>query len=546
MGIVFAAALAGCGAFGGSSPHLVPASEVERASAARKAAVVPAVPPPPIGAARDSARGPRSRVGDARDSAVAPAQGRGSGARVEPTPSTASAPTPGGPGAAARTGHRKPETRQGQWIRVEGPQRRVSFEWAGKGLGDVVSLFAEQSGRDIILAQGVDSVSVTASIRDQEWHLALESVLLAYDLRPVETSSGIILVVPKERAQEARAPESIVLKHRLAGEVEPALRRVLGMDADTVPSGDAVEIIGDSRKSRTLMVHASQDRLAQARSLIAQLDRRPPSVTIEWRQVEVHQDRMQRLGLSYQLGQFRDSLGTVQPGVMVRPTGGLKADAGRAFALLRRSRGGLGALSLEGFVDALAEDGMGETETVQTITVNSDETAEIRVGDAFILPNNQPILAGGGYAPAPFGQQAGGSAPQGSAGGGPGQPGVVVGGFQQFETGTSVRATAYVLSADEVRLDLELTRDGGTLAPDGRSITGGKQTAFTRVTVKNGTPVVIGGLAVKGRSRTNSGVPGLSRLPVIGRLFRNEGVAEQHRDLLIIVTPRIKVVDDES
>ncbi len=465
---------------------------------------------------------------------------------MEPTRSTESARTPGGSGAAAPAGRRKPETRQGQWIRVEGPQRRVSFEWAGKGLGDVVSLFAEQSGRDIILAQGVDSVSVTASIRDQEWHLALESVLLAYDLRPVETSSGIILVVPKERAQEARAPESIVLKHRLASEVEPALRRVLGMDADTVPSGDAVEIIGDSRKSRTLMVHASQDRLAQARSLIAQLDRRPPSVTIEWRQVEVHQDRMQQLGLSYQLGQFRDSLGTVQPGVVVRPTGGLKADAGRAFALLRRSRGGVGALSLEGFVDALAEDGMGETETVQTITVNSDETAEIRVGDAFILPNNQPILAGGGYAPAPFGQQGGGSPQQGASGGGPGQPGLTVGGFQQFETGTSVRATAYVLSADEVRLDLELTRDGGTLAPDGRSITGGKQTASTRVTVKNGTPVVIGGLAVKGRSRTNSGVPGLSRLPVIGRLFRNEGVAEQHRDLLIIVTPRIKVVDDES
>jgi type II secretory pathway component GspD/PulD (secretin) len=431
---------------------------------------------------------------------------------------------------------------------VEGPQRRVSFEWAGKGLGDVVSLFAEQSGRDVILAQGVDSVAVTASIRDQEWHLALESVLLAYDLRAVETSSGIILVVPRARAQEARAPESIVLKHRLAGEVEPALRRVLGMEADTVPSGDAVEIIGDPGKSRTLMVHASQDRLAQARSLVAQLDRKPPSVTIEWRQVEVHQDRMQQLGLSYQLGQFRDSLGAVQPGVTVRPTGGLRASAGRAFALLRRSRGGVGALSLEGFVDALAEDGMGETETVQTITVNSDETAEIRVGDAFILPNNQPILAGGGYAPAPFGPQGGGSPQQGSAGAGgsPGQAGLSVGGFQQFETGTSVRATAYVLSADEVRLDLELTRDGGTLAPDGRSITGGKQTASTRVTVKNGTPVVIGGLAVKGRSRTNSGVPGLSRLPVLGRLFRNEGVAEQNRDLLIIVTPRIEVDDDES
>ena len=193
MGIVFAAALAGCGTLGGSTPHLVPASEVERASAAHKAAVVPAVPPPPIGVSKDPAAGAQVRAPGARDStatrAPAPATaGPRGGAGGESTRSSASSRAPESPVAAAPAGRRRPETRQGLWIRVEGPQRRVSFEWSEKGLGDVVSLFAEQSGRDIILAQGVESVSVTASIRDQEWHLALESVLLAYDLRPVESS----------------------------------------------------------------------------------------------------------------------------------------------------------------------------------------------------------------------------------------------------------------------------------------------------------------------------------------------------------------------
>jgi type II secretory pathway component GspD/PulD (secretin) len=58
-------------------------------------------------------------------------------------------------------------------------------------------------------------------------------------------------------------------------------------------------------------------------------------------------------------------------------------------------------------------------------------------------------------------------------------------------------------------------------------------------------PIVIGGLTVNGTSRTRSGIPGLSDLPLLGRLFRNEAVAEQHQDLLIIVTPHIHYEDDD-
>ena len=552
---VLASVVAGCGTMGGSSPRLVHVAELERAGTPPQAAVAPAVPPAAPGTRPDTARhkSPFAAVADSvfttislQDETPKRPHGEAPSPLARPAARTAST-LERVPEGTAR-GRRARAVRQGQWIRVEGTQRLVSFTFVGKDLAEVLALFAEQSGRDIITAREVDDVAITASIRGQEWHLALEAILVAYDLRPVESGSGIIIVVPKDRAQQSREPHPVELKHRLAREVEPALRRVLGMDADTVPSGDGVEIIGDPKTSRTLVLHTSPDRLAQARSLVTVLDKKPRSVTIEWRQVEVNRNRMQQLGLGYQLGQFRDSTGTVQPGVMVRPAGGLRATGGRAFELLRRSRGGVGALSLNGFVDALAEDGFGETETAQTITVNSDESAEIRVGDAFILPNNQPILASGGYMPAPFGQPPGGAPVQGAppyGGTTPNQPGLVMGGYQAFETGTSVKATAYVLSEEEVRLDLELIRDGGTLSPDGRAITGGKQSAMTRVTVKNGTPVVIGGLSVNGRNRTNSGLPGVSRLPVVGRVFRNEGWAEQHRDLLIIVTPRINVEDDE-
>jgi hypothetical protein len=540
------AGVAACGA--GRGGRLVHVGELPngpaRPSGGSVGDVVPAVP-----SDRESAT---------REPSAPPADRRSPPAQTAAAADTAERPVGRGPGEAApRRDREAPAERaapappqQGQWIRVRGPQPSVRFSVRDEPLGSVLQLVAAVAGRDIIPAKEVGNVLVSATVRDQPWHLALEALLSAYDLRPVQTPSGIITVVSAERAQEAREPEPIELRHLLARDVEPALRRIVGADADSTRTRDGVEIYGDERTSRTLVVYASPEKVAQARALIARLDRRPASVTIEQRLVQVNRNKMHRLGLSYQLGQFRDSTGTTQPGVMVQPTGGVSS-SGRAFHLLR-GLGPLGTLSVQGFVDALREDGFGETETAQTITVNSDETAAIRVGDAFILPNNQPVLATGGYIPSPFTEPSGNQQPAPSPGTTPGagqagQPaGVAVGGYQEFETGTSLRVTPYVLSGSEVRMDLELVRDGGTLSPDGRSITGGRQSAYTRVTVRDGVPIVIGGLTVNGRSRTTSGIPGLSQLPLVGRLFRNEAVAEQHQDLLIVVTPHIHYEDDDA
>ena len=522
----------------GGSVRLVPVSQVPRA-AERVDGAVPAVPAERAQVAvRDSGRA----------AAAAPVASAPASRDTAPRAPVVTAPAAAPPRAAA-SAPADVTVQQGQWIRVRGPQPAVRFSVRDQPLASVLQLVAAVAGRDIIPAKDVGAMPVTATVRDQPWHLALEALLAAYELRPVQTPSGIITVVSAERAQEAREPEPIELRHLLARDVEGALRRVVGADADSVRSRDGVEIYGDERTSRTLVIYASPEKVAQAKALIARLDRRPASVTIEQRLVQVNRNKMHRLGLSYQLGEIRDSSGTSQPGVVLQPTGGL-ASSGRAFHLLR-GIGPLGTLTLQGFVDALTENGFGETETTQTITVNSDETAAIRVGDAFILPNNQPVLAAGGYVSNPFTPGTGQSGNQGqtpSAGTGQvGQSaGVVVGGYQQFETGTSLRVTPYVLSGTEVRMDLELVRDGGTLSPDGRSITGGRQTAYTRVTVRDGVPIVIGGLTVNGTSRASSGIPGLSQLPLLGRLFRNESVAEQHQDLLIIVTPHIHYEDEDA
>lgn len=57
--------------------------------------------------------------------------------------------------------------------------------------------------------------------------------------------------------------------------------------------------------------------------------------------------------------------------------------------------------------------------------------------------------------------------------------------------------------------------------------------------VANGDTVVLGGVYETVRTKRVTGIPFLSELPGIGRLFRNTGNVDDKVELLIFVTPKI-------
>jgi general secretion pathway protein D len=63
--------------------------------------------------------------------------------------------------------------------------------------------------------------------------------------------------------------------------------------------------------------------------------------------------------------------------------------------------------------------------------------------------------------------------------------------------------------------------------------------ANTTVRVRNGESIVIGGLIETRRSTSNSGIPGLMDIPILGELFKTTYIEERDTDLMIIVTPYI-------
>ncbi len=71
-------------------------------------------------------------------------------------------------------------------------------------------------------------------------------------------------------------------------------------------------------------------------------------------------------------------------------------------------------------------------------------------------------------------------------------------------------------------------------------------TVTTTVTVPDGGTVLLGGVKTLNETRTEYGVPVLSKIPLIDRLFRNVGIGRTTNSLMLMVTPRIIILEEEE
>jgi type IV pilus assembly protein PilQ len=65
------------------------------------------------------------------------------------------------------------------------------------------------------------------------------------------------------------------------------------------------------------------------------------------------------------------------------------------------------------------------------------------------------------------------------------------------------------------------------------------QEAHTQVQVEDGATTVIGGIFVSREQSQTDRTPGLSRIPLLGWMFRRDSAQDESRELLIFITPRI-------
>jgi general secretion pathway protein D len=92
------------------------------------------------------------------------------------------------------------------------------------------------------------------------------------------------------------------------------------------------------------------------------------------------------------------------------------------------------------------------------------------------------------------------------------------------------------------RNEQETTMEGTTVQLPTFSFT----TVTTTVSVPDGGTVLLGGIKRLREGRNERGVPMLSKLPYVNRLFKNVGIGRETQSLMMMVTPRIIIQEEEE
>ncbi|RMX11359.1 type II secretion system protein GspD [Allofranklinella schreckenbergeri] len=116
----------------------------------------------------------------------------------------------------------------------------------------------------------------------------------------------------------------------------------------------------------------------------------------------------------------------------------------------------------------------------------------------------------------------------------------VVTSYQYRDTGLILQITPSVNAGDLVTLTVEQTLSGiGNEKYAGSNPSFVQRQISSKVAVKSGEPIVLGGLIKENSSQSNSGIPGLIDVPVVKHAFGGTTQKNERTELLVIITPTV-------
>lgn len=413
--------------------------------------------------------------------------------------------------------------------------KRVSFEFKDIDIHNLLRIFSEISKKSIIVADDV-SGKITIRLRNVPWDQALELILRSKGLGK-EEFGNIVRVAPlatleNEAKMRAMRKESDRKSRELTVSLVPVNYATAGDMSTKVKDvlTDRGNVTVDAR-TNTLIVRDLPENMGRVRSLVASLDLQTPQVLIESRIVEASVRFAREIGVQWG-GQAAMSPGTGNPtglafpntvavtgGVATGNTSGVASPAnyavslpvgagdgsGGALGLVFGSVGGAAILNLR--LSALEANG-----TVKTISapkVTTLDNASARISQGVSIPFASVSAAGANTS--------------------------------FVEARLSLEVTPHITQDGSVLMQISAQNNQPDAANSGANGQPGiaKKEANTNVLVKDGETTVIGGIYVRSGSSTQSGLPILSKIPVIGFFFRNHRESETKNEMLIFITPRI-------
>lgn len=309
-----------------------------------------------------------------------------------------------------------------------------------------------------------------------------------------------------------------------------------------------VRITAD-KPSNALVITSSPRDYVALRRVIDELDRSRRQVFIEAVVMELSVNRSNRLGLNFHgalpldpSGQDGIALGGFNPLQSIIPgsdalTGLALGVRGQQVAGSQNLIPGIG-VSIPAFgvtLNALASTGDANVLSMPHILATDNSPADINVGQNVPLQTNI-----GGIA----------SSLTGAAGTQAAALTGLLGGSQGFaaprqDVGTKIRIVPHINDSNEVRLEIdeEISEVGASSGQLG-AVTINRRTAKTVTVVRDQNTVVIGGLIRNTDTNSETRIPILGDIPILGALFRRTERTVQRSNLLLILTPY--VIRDQS
>lgn len=183
--------------------------------------------------------------------------------------------------------------------------------------------------------------------------------------------------------------------------------------------------------------------------------------------------------------------------------------------------GAIGSATINAYLNAMEQAGVMKTLAEPTLTAVSGEPATFRVGGEFSLITGQSVDADTGGLTYDITRLEYGIGLEFL-------PVVLSPGRISLKVRTSVSEPT---SEDSVALSAGVRRAGANLLSIRRRL------ADTTVELPSGGSMMIAGLVRDDVRQASTGLPGLSKLPVLGTLFRSKDFVRNETELVIIVTP---------
>jgi general secretion pathway protein D len=267
-----------------------------------------------------------------------------------------------------------------------------------------------------------------------------------------------------------------------------------------------------------LIVQDYENVLKKIDRVIAELDVQPAQVMIEAVILEVELTKEMDLGASFAvLDNAGKTLVTVGSGGVMNAAGGFSpgkvvTSAGQMVTGFAGDTYGLkfGFVGQNGtaFVRALESKGDTKILAAPRLLVLNKQSAEVQLGAQLGFQNQTTTQTSTSAS------------------------------FQQIPIGTVLDVRPYVLANGIIRMDIHPQRATGTIDSNNIPQTYTSQVT-TNVMIPNGQTFVIGGLIDSQVDKNWNGFPFVSRIPLIGYLFRNTTDKFKRSELVVVITPHI-------